>query len=409
MRRLLLALLCAASLLPALARADGGPKVAVVPFAPLSGDVPVQAGSKSASLLASELGNLGTLTSVDLGIEADEAAGKALQAARDAVAAAQAAEKKRKLGAAATAYRAAIAAYDSAAALLDTPTELSDAHVALGTALYLTGEDEQGSQELASALSLTPARAFAGEATSPLFTATVSKVREQVLSAEKAWLRIDSTPPGARAFLDGQELGRTPISVRDIPAGKHLWRVSLPTSRPIGGAVVLAPGAKQSVAAILGGMAPASRLIAALAGNRLDERVLASAKAASGASGVDILVFGALLARGQELVLEPFLYSPARNAVTRLPRKTFDAEMLSAGVELFKLAGEIGGRVQELGVAEKIGGRISAEAAPFASAERTEKAYSSLSEKPAKAEERGGVRRPVDPNKNLKNLRPRDP
>ncbi|HEY3451473.1 MAG TPA: PEGA domain-containing protein [Myxococcales bacterium] len=406
MRRLLAVSLCAL-LVPAFAFAEGI-KVAVAPFAPLTGDVPVRAGGKGAMLLAGELKNVGTVTPVEIGLEANEVAGKALESARQAVNVAQAAEKKRKYGQAASAYRAAITSYDAGASLLLDPTELSDAHAALGIVLYLTGDDVGGAKELSNAVSLTPTRAFAGEATSPLFTATCKKIREKVMSGGKASLKVESTPPGAMVFFDGQEMGRTPLSIKDIPPGKHLWRVLMPTSDPIGGAITLASGAKEKVAAALGGTAPVSQLIAAMIGNKLDDKVLAHAKATTAAAGADLLVFGAFFARGQDLVLETFLYSPAKHAAARLPQKVFDTEMLSAGMELFKVAGEIGGRTEELGAAEKVGTKISAEAPPFASAELTELAYALPGEKGLDKSDDRGPRRPVDPNKNIKNLRPRD-
>lgn len=406
MRRLFALLLCASCLVPSLAHAEGV-KVAVAPFAPLSGDVPVRAGGKGAMLLAGELKNLGTVTPMEIAVEANETATKALQAARDAVNVAQAAEKKRKYGAAASAWRAAIASYDAGASLLLDPTELSDAHASLGIVLYLTGDDVNGAKELSTAVSLTPTRSFPGEATSPLFTATCKKIREKVMAAGKASLKVESTPPGAMVFFDGQEMGRTPLALKDIPAGKHLWRVLMPTSDPVGGTVTLAPGAKEKVSAAMGGSAPVSQLVTALIGNKLDDKVLAYAKATAAAAGADLLVFGAFFARGQDLVLETFLYSPAKHAVARLPQKTFDTEMLSAGMELFKVAGEIGGRTEELGAAEKVGTKVCAEAPPFASAELTEMAYALPGEKMDKGDDRG-PRRPVDPNKNIKNLRPRD-
>ncbi|MGC4120204.1 MAG: PEGA domain-containing protein [Myxococcales bacterium] len=226
-------------------------------------------------------------------------------------------------------------------------------------------------------------------------------------NAGKATVRVESTPPGAMVFFDGQEMGRTPLNIKDIPPGKHLWRVLMPTSEPIGGALTLASGAKEKVSATLGGTAPVSQLIASMIGNKLDDKVLAYAKATAATAAADLLVFGAFFARGQDLVLETFLYSPAKHAVARLPQKTFDTEMLSAGMELFKVAGEIGGRTEELGAAEKMGAKLSAEAPPFASVEQTEVSYAQADKGLDRADDRG-PRRPVDPNKNIKNLRPRD-
>ena len=406
MRRLVLVALGAVLVgLGASARAEGV-KVAVAPFAALTGDVPVRAGGKTAMLLAGELKNVGTVTPGEIALESNDAATKALQTARDLVNAAQAQEKKRKFGAAAALYKKAIAAYDAGASLISDPTELSDAHAALGIVFYLTGDDISGAKELWNGIALTPNRPFAGEATSPLFAATVKKIREKVLSAPRATLRVESMPPGAAVIFDGQEMGKTPLSLKDVPPGKHLWRVLLPTSDPSGGTVMLTAGQKEKVSASYSGTAPVSQLIASLINNKLDDKVLAAAKATATTSGADLLAFGALFARGQDLILETFLYSPAKNVMVRLPQRTFDTEMLSAGMELFKVAGEIGGRTDELGVPEKLPTKVSAEAPPAASAELTEMAYAMPGEKVDKTDDKG-PRRPVDPSK-IRNLRPRD-
>jgi hypothetical protein len=383
-------------------------RVAVVPFAALTGEVPVRAGSKGATLLAGELKNVGEIDSVGLAVEPDEAAAKALMEARASVAAARQLEAKRRFGAAAAAWRQALAKYEQGAAQLTDPAELSDVHVGLATVLYLTGDDAGGEQELGQALSLTPKRPFPGESTSRLFTATVAAVREKLLAAPKASLQLSSQPAGARVLLDGQELGRTPLTVRDLPPGRHLWRVLLPDSEPAGGTVMLAAGERRSVEAVVAGTSPLTRLNSLLATNRIDDAVAAQAKAVAESAGAKLLVFGALQGHGDDLVLESFLYSPATGAVSRLPARTFDAELLSAGMELFKLAGEIGARLGAPGAPEKLPGRISREPLPVATA-RTEVAYQLPGEggEPQTEDPRGG-RRPVDPHKTQRVLKPRD-
>jgi hypothetical protein len=383
-------------------------KVAVAPFAPLTGEVPVRAGGKGAMLLAGELKNLGTVTPIELATERNEAAAAALQVARDAVTEAQALEKRRKFGAAAASYRKAIDSYDAAAPLLTDVTELSDAHVALGIVHYLTGNDVEGARELSHAIALTPARRFAGEATSPLFAATVKKLREQVLSAARGALRIESMPPGMQVLLDDKEVGRTPLTLKNVPPGKHVWRVLVPSSEPAGGAVMIEGGKTIQVATTLGGDSPVSRLNAILSRNRLDEAALAEAKQVLADTGADLLVFGALLARGEDMALETFLYSATQDALVRLPARQFDTEMLSAGMELFHVAGEIGGRVAQLGSPEQTPCQISLAVPPPAAAQVTEVAYALPGDGEEKVEERKGPRRPVDPHKTRRQLRERD-
>jgi hypothetical protein len=50
-------------------------------------------------------------------------------------------------------------------------------------------------------------------------------------------LRIDSTPPGARVFIDRQEAGATPLVVSDLSAGSHAVRVEADDHLPWSSAI----------------------------------------------------------------------------------------------------------------------------------------------------------------------------
>jgi predicted small integral membrane protein len=380
----------------------GEAKIQVLPFAPLSGEVPVAAGEKTARLLSAALENLGIAAPVP-GLEPDGAAQRALESARKAIALGRGLEGGRDFVAAAASYRGAIESFTAAAPLLADAVELSDAHVALGAALYRTGEDAEAEQELGSAVSLTPLRPFAGEATSPLFALAVKTIRQRAQASERAALRLDSTPPRARVELDGVELGRTPLEVFGIPGGEHLWRVLLPTSTPRGGVLRLSGERRERIEVALGGSAPAEKLIAALSAGRLGADGLALAHAVVASAGGEPLVLGALGPRGPDLQLESFLYHSAKGTLVRLHARSFDAELLSAGTALFELAREIAARLEEPGDPVALPALVLARDAQdpaTAGVELTRVAYGSSS---APGERRDaaarGPRRPIDPNR----------
>lgn len=52
-------------------------------------------------------------------------------------------------------------------------------------------------------------------------------------------LSIATTPPGATASLDGKDLGRTPLTVTDLPAGEHRLAVTLDGFKPIAHALTI--------------------------------------------------------------------------------------------------------------------------------------------------------------------------
>jgi hypothetical protein len=86
---------------------------------------------------------------------------------------------------------------------------------------------------------------------------------------------------------------------------------------------------------------PESRLLAALSHNALDAATVSAAKNAAKEMEAELLVFGALSREGKNLALDGFLLNASSGEVRRLPRSTFDPELLSAGMELYTLAGEI--------------------------------------------------------------------
>ncbi len=383
-------------------------KVAIAPFAAATGDVPVGAGAKLSALLAAQLDGLDTVSPTALPAEADAAAERSLIAAREAVAEAQDLARHRQHSRAAAAYRRAIAAFEAAASALESSAELADAHAALAAELFLTADDAGGERELHSAVALAPKRAFAGEATSPLFAALVQRAREASARTERSRARFDSVPDRARVQLDGAEAGRTPLEVRDVPPGDHLFRILLPSSPPLGGVLHLDGARPARAEASLGGSAPQAQLAAALAKGTLDAPALALARQVAAGAGADYLVLGALVAQGSELWLQSFLFSASSGGAVRLPGQRFDLELLSAGTALFKVAAEVPARVSRFGDAEPLPAALFPSPAP-APAELSEVTYATLAapeprEHPAPSR---GPRRPIDPKK-AGALRPRE-
>jgi hypothetical protein len=206
---------------------------------------------------------------------------------------------------------------------------------------FNTGRDEEGQKNLAAALALAPERELPLAATSPLFSKVVADTRKSVREAQKGSMMLESTPSGAAAFVDGVPLGSTPLMVREVPPGLHYWRILLPSGEQLGGAADVASTKTTKVTAATSTKDPESRLLSQLALNKLDGDVVTAAKEAAGQAQADMIVFGALSKEGKGLTLDSFFYSAAANEVRRLPRTTFDTELLSAGMEFYNLAGQM--------------------------------------------------------------------
>ncbi len=355
MRVLVSAILLSSSLvLAAEGEAPGGtpPKLAVVPFAALGGDVPQRAGGKAAGMLLTEFKGVDAIQLIDTRkpAAADPYA-DSLAAARKGVEEAKDLRKKRKFRLADEALTKATTGFKAVAAGVLDVAEVVDAFALLSAVQYNTGRDDEGLKSLQTALALAPDRELPLAATSALFGRLVTDTRKAVKAATKNLLVVESTPSGGAVFIDGVALGGTPLQVTGVPAGLHFWRVVLADGETVGGVAEVAAGKTAKVSGASTTKDPESRMLASLAQNKIDSELVSAAKEQAAAAQADLLLFGALSKEGKGLALDSFLYVAQANEVRRLQRTAFDTELLSAGMEFYNLAGALtakGAKVGEL-------------------------------------------------------------
>jgi hypothetical protein len=211
----------------------------------------------------------------------------------------------------------------------------------LSAVQYNTGRDEEGARSLAVALALAPDRDLPLAATSPMFSRVVADAKKALMAQAKGTLLVESTPSGAAVTLDGVPLGSSPLQVKDVPPGQHVWRVSLPSGDATGGMVEIAAGKSAKVAGQTQAKDPETKMLSTLSQNKIDAEVLASAKSQAAEAGADALLFGGVIRDGKDLALDSFLFAVGSGEVRRLPRLNFDAELLSAGMAFLNLAAQI--------------------------------------------------------------------
>lgn len=346
--------------LPAVAQDTPKSKLSVMPFAALTGDVPARAGVKATGMLSQEFKSADSFTLVDVKRDtADDPATQALEEARKAVEEAKAQRAKKKFRLAGESLERAIAAYGKAASALPEVGELADAWALLSAVQYNTGRDDDGQLSLNRALALAPDRELPLAATSPLFAQVVEASRKHLKEGPRGTLLLESSPSNAPLTLDGLTLGATPLLVKDVPPGLHVWRAQLPTGEALGGVVEVQPGKQATVKSSGSSKDPQARLLTALALNKLDAEALSAAKEQAKDAGADFLVFGALSKDGNGLALDSFLLAAASGEVRRLPRARFDTELLSAGMEFYNLAGELTKKGKDVGVAVKVPSNVT--------------------------------------------------
>jgi hypothetical protein len=338
--------------LPVVAQeSEAKPKLSVVPFALLSADINPRASIKAVGMLSQEFKSAEKFELVDLKKKEADAA-DALSEARKLVEEAKEFRAKKKFRLADEALTKAVGVFQKNVGAITDITEVIDTYALLSAVQYNTGRDDEGQKSLSTALGLGPDRDLPLAATSALFARVVTATRKGVKESPKGQLVVESTPVNAAVLIDGLALGATPLTVKDVPSGLHYWRAALPNGEIQGGVIDVVAGKQVVVKAVSAAKDPESRLLAAVAQNKVDADALAAAKEFASAVQAELLIFGGLSTKvGKGLMLDSFVYSVSSNEVRRLPRAAFDAELLNAGMEFYSLAGEVakkGGLTGEL-------------------------------------------------------------
>ncbi|MBE2253910.1 MAG: PEGA domain-containing protein [Myxococcus sp.] len=347
--------------LPALAQdAETKPRLSVVPFALLSADINPRASTKAVGMLSQEFKSAEKFELVDAKKKDADAPDNALDEARKAIEEAKELRAKKRFRLADEALTKALKLFADNADELTDIAEVIDAHALLSAVQYNTGRDEEGLKSLTTALGLAPDRDLPLAATSALFSRVVADVRKAVKESNKGQLVVESTPGNAAVLIDGLPLGASPLTVKDVPPGLHYWRAALPNGENQGGVIEVVAGKQALVKAVSAAKDPGSRLLAAVAQNKVDADALAAAKELAAGAQTELLIFGGLSTKaGKGLMLDSFVYVAASNEVRRLPRATFDAELLNAGMEFYNLAGEVAKKGSQTGEVVKVPASVS--------------------------------------------------
>ncbi len=336
------------------------PKLSVMPFAALTGDVPQRAGTKALGMLNTEFKSAESFALLDL--KKEKVAGgadEAVENARKAVAEAKELRGKKKFRLAEEALQRAIGAYKTAPAALTDVGEVVDAYALLSAVQFNTGRDEEGAKSLNQAITMAPDRELPLAQTSALFLRVVTDARKVLKDGAKGSLMLESAPSNAPVLLDGLALGTTPLAVKDVPPGLHFWKATLPSGEALGGVVEVLAGKQALAKASSASKDPESRLLSSLAQNRLDADLLAAAREHAKSAEADLVVFGALSKEGKGLALDTFLYAASTGEMRRMARASFDTELLSAGMEFFNLAGELAKKGDKVGEAVRVPSSVS--------------------------------------------------
>jgi len=367
----LVALLCG----PAAASAEKV-KVLVVPYAPLYDSIPRATGAQIAETLETGLANIDGIEVVKLPGEGEaKAAASATEAQIAAVAAARAEWErgnsllaKRKVKPALDAFEKAIAGFEANGPALLDASPLVDAHLKKSVALFLMGrEDEAVKGSIPAALRLNPGvQLEAGREYQQVFIDTVEKVRAQLTQAGYGSLRVDTTPPGAKIWLDEREAEYSPVMISGVLPGKHYVKIKPPGADPYMQVVEIKKGETFRITPDDGkrNEGPVGALVTLLSKNELNDAARKQVVALMKKSGAQQAVVGGAYAQGGSMGIVTYLYGAGDSGFTELQRISLDREMLGATIEINKVATELESKLGPAAAAVTLPRKMAADARP---------------------------------------------
>ena len=356
-RALTAVLACTSLLCGGRALAGDLPRVLVLPYAPIYEGLPNASGEKAAEVLTNELRSSEQLQLVTLKKAPSAAPARkavnpgpakdlvALTEARERVAKAEDFTKKLKFREAATELEKAIALMEGQHPFIDF-ADLVAAHLNIAVAFFRLGLDSEGEKALAQVVRLDPERKLDAEKYPPVFIRAFDNVSKRVKKAPRAQVEVNPTLSGAAVVLDGREVGRAPLLIKDVIKGVHFLRVGDGWSNrveiPAGETVKLAPDLGTA-----GG--PVPELLSLLARNAIDESVISRAVALAQTATADYVVLGGVHKESDAVVVSSHLLKVATRKTCLLQRVVFDLEMLGAGIEIYKVGADITNKLEAFG------------------------------------------------------------
>ncbi|NMB73674.1 MAG: PEGA domain-containing protein [Myxococcales bacterium] len=135
--------------------------------------------------------------------------------------------KKPNLERAADDFQSALVLLREKQAFLDDSGPLIQAWLGLGEALLMQKRLPDAREAFQQALSLAPGYEPEPSELSERSRKVFESVREATAGQPGGWLRLESTPSGARVEVDGFRVGETPLR-REFPVGLHALRLEAP-------------------------------------------------------------------------------------------------------------------------------------------------------------------------------------
>jgi|GEM_PF-2131038 len=224
---------------------------------------------------------------------------------------------------------------------------LSEAHILLATAYFQDGEEDEADDNLSKAIHYAPQRKLSPRKYPPIFIRSYERAKFNVLRRPRARLEIKSGK-NAQIFLDGRPMGKSPLLLKDVLPGNHWVRAQSPGEDPIVKRLLVR--SRKTIAVNLGeadgaeaASAPAetSGLVGAVSINEVTRSHVAQVQAVGRKRRVDFVLVGGINKSRTAYNVHSVLVNVKTGDVGRLTSVAFDLDLLTAQIEVYKLADDI--------------------------------------------------------------------
>jgi tetratricopeptide (TPR) repeat protein len=130
-----------------------------------------------------------------------------------------------ELGPALEAFAEAVVSYEQAIAVMDGLEPLLAALKYQGAAFALLGDQKGARASFERALGIDPGFSVAGAGFPDEVTGLIAEASAKVERGESGGLTLYAAPPAAEVWIDGRFRGSAPLSVDNLPVGRHYVRV----------------------------------------------------------------------------------------------------------------------------------------------------------------------------------------
>lgn len=227
---------------------------------------------------------------------------------------------------------------------------LADAYLQLGIARFRDGLEDEADEALRKAVHFAPERTLDASRFPPIFVKVYERARYDVLSRPRAKVEVRAAP-GARVLLDGRSMGTAPVLLEEVLPGPHWIRVERPGEAVQAKTLSIRSG--KTTVVTLDGAPAAGRepsrgagVLAAVADNELAPEHLEVLRRAGRKARADFVLVGAIFGTDTAYQIRTGLLDVKTGQIGRAVDIAFDLDLLSAEIEVFKLAEDVQAQVE---------------------------------------------------------------